>query len=95
MAVKSEAVERAHFQGGMDLGVVTFLDPVGELAVEDFEAGEIKLAAEELIAHGAEEAFDFSFGSAIAHGGVVEEDAETCGDLTNLPPGFAFVLPCL
>ena len=30
---KGEAVQRAHAQDGVDVGIVVFLDPVGELAV--------------------------------------------------------------
>ena len=33
-AVQREAVQRGHAEDGMDLGVVVFLDPLGELAVE-------------------------------------------------------------
>ena len=33
-AIQGEAVERTHAEDGMNLGVVLFLDPVGELAVE-------------------------------------------------------------
>lgn len=37
-----------------------------------------------MVTNGAEEAFDFSFGSAIAHGGVDEDGAEASADLGEL-----------
>jgi hypothetical protein len=51
-------------------GVVVAFDPVGELAVEGFEGGEVELVDEELIADAAEEAFDLALGRGIADGGV-------------------------
>ena len=55
----------------MNLGVVVFLDPVGELAVERFQRTQVQFAGQELVAHGAEKSFDLSFGRAVAHGRVV------------------------
>jgi len=51
-------------------GVVVVLDPVGELAVEGFERGEVELFDEELVADAAEEAFDFPLGGGVADGGM-------------------------
>ena len=61
-------------------GVVVVFDPVGELAVEGFERGEVELADEELIADAAEEAFDLSLGGGVADGGVAEDAADAGAD---------------
>ena len=57
----------------MKLRIVVLLDPLGELAVERVERGQIERAGEELVAHGAEETLDFAFGRAVAHRCVVQE----------------------
>jgi hypothetical protein len=41
-------------------GVIVVFAPVGELAVEGFEAREVELFDEELVADAAEEAFDLA-----------------------------------
>ncbi|MFM1945066.1 MAG: hypothetical protein RI897_4048 [Verrucomicrobiota bacterium] len=82
-AIQCETVQRCHFQNGMLLCVVVFLDPVGELTVEGFERTEVQRAGEELVADGAEEAFDFSLGRAVAHGGVMEQAADAGADLDD------------
>lgn len=75
--VESEAVEGLHAEGAVLALVVDVLDPVEEPGVELLERpGVGEVAHEELVAHGAEEALDFSFGSAVAHGGVNELDTE-------------------
>ena len=61
-------------------GVVVVLDPVGELAVEGFERGEVRVAGQELIADSAEKSFDFSLGRGIANGGVTQEAADAGAD---------------
>src|ERR1019366_657785 len=48
--------------------------------VEDFERREIELANEKLIAHAAEEAFDFSLGGGIADGSMPEDAADAGAD---------------
>jgi hypothetical protein len=69
------------------LGVVVFLGPLVELAVERLEAGEVELATEELVAHGAEEALDLALGGAVAHGRVEEQAADAGADLDQLLAG--------
>src|SRR5687767_6400396 len=71
----------------MFLGVVVFLDPVSELAVERVEAGQIQGTGEELLAHRAKKSFDFYFGRSIAHGSVMEEAAEAGADLDDFLGG--------
>jgi hypothetical protein len=46
----------------MNLGVILFLDPMGELAVERVQGTQIQFAGQELVASGAKEAFYFSLG---------------------------------
>ena len=65
-------------------GVVVVFDPVGELAVEGFEGGEVELLDEELVADAAEEAFDFSLGGGVADGGVAEDAADAGADEGDL-----------
>jgi hypothetical protein len=63
-------------------------DPVGELAVEDVEGAEIEPLDEELIADAAKEAFDFSLGGGIAHGGVPENATDAGADEGDLLGGI-------
>ena len=86
-AVEGEAVDRLHAEDGVELGVVVFLDPVRELAVEGFEAGEVELAAKELIADGAEKALDFSLGGGVADRRVGEEAADAGADVGDFLGG--------
>ena len=72
MAVQGEAVQRAHAQDGMDVGIVVFLDPVGELAVERFETRKVQLEAEELFAHTAKKSLHLSLRRSIPYRGVGE-----------------------
>ena len=68
--------------------VISVLYPAGELAVEfakRVDGGEV--ADEELFAHGAEEAFDFSLGGTVAHGRVDEHGAEAGADGGELGGG--------
>ena len=41
-AIEGEAIQRRHFQDGMFLCVVMFLDPVDELTVEHVERAEVE-----------------------------------------------------
>lgn len=83
--IKSEAVDGFHAEGGVLTIVVSCFDPSGERVVELLQIADVaEIAHKELIAHGAEEAFDFSFGSTVAHGCVDENDAESCTDETEL-----------
>ena len=67
------AIQRRHLQDRMFLGMVVFLDPVSELAVERLEAGQIQGARKELLADGAKKSFDFSLGRSVPHGGMGQE----------------------
>ncbi len=87
VAVQSEAVQRRHSQHRMHGGVVLFLHPVSELAVEQLQADQVEFEREELVAHGPEEPFDFSFGGAITHGGVGQKTADA-GDLDDFLGGI-------
>lgn len=61
----------------MFAGVVGGFDPVGELVVELLKVVDLaEVADEELIADGAEEAFDFAFGGTVSNGCVDEDGAE-------------------
>ncbi len=68
----------------MVAGVVVAFDPVGELAVEGFEGGEVELSDEELIADAAEKAFDFALGGSVADGGVSQDAADAGADQGDL-----------
>ncbi len=86
--IEAEAVEGFHAVGAVLTEVIGVFDPAGELVVEFFEGGDVgEVAAEELVTHGAEEAFDFAFGGSIAHGGVEEDGAEAGADLAELLGG--------
>lgn len=75
--VEAEAVDGFHAEGGVFAGVVGGFDPVGELMVELFKVVDLaEVADEELIADGAEEAFDFAFGGTVSNGCVDEDGAE-------------------
>ena len=87
LAIQGEAVQRTHAEDGMDLGVVLFLDPVGELAVERVQRTQVQIAGEELVAHGAEKSFDFSFGRAVAHRRVMQQAADAGADLDDFLGG--------
>ena len=82
--VDAEAVDGLHADGVVRGGVVVVFDPVGELAVEGFEGGEVELADEELIAAAAEESFDFALGGGIADGGVAQDAADAGADQGDL-----------
>ncbi len=64
----------------MGHGVVVVFDPVGELAVEGFERGEVELLDQELIADAAEKSFDFSFRRGIANRRVPQNAADAGAD---------------
>ena len=78
--VDAEAVDGLHADGVVRHGVVVVFDPVGELAVEGFERGEVELSDEELVADAAEEAFDFALGGGVADGGVAQDAADAGAD---------------
>ena len=82
--VDAEAVDGLHADGVVWAGVVVVFDPVGELAVEGFERGEVELADEELIADASEEAFDLSLGGGVADGGVAQDAADAGADEGDL-----------
>jgi hypothetical protein len=71
----------------VDGGVVVVFDPVGELAVEGVEGGEVELLEQEAVADAAEEALDLALGGAVAHGGVAEQGADAGADLVDLRGG--------
>ena len=71
----------------MNLGVVMFLDPLGELAVEGVQRTQVQVAGQELVAHRAEKSFDFSLGRAIPHRRVVEQAADAGADLDDFLGG--------
>jgi len=82
--VEAEAVEGAHAEGAVFAAVVGVFDPAGEVFVEFLEAGDVvEVLVEVLVADGAEEAFDFSFGGSVTHGGVDEDGAEAGADLVE------------
>jgi len=56
--------------------------PVGELAVEGFEGGEVERFDEELVADSAEEAFDFALGGGVADSGVAQTEGNWTGNFT-------------
>ncbi len=74
--VDAEAVDGFHAEGVVGHGVVVVFDPVGELAVEGFERGEVELLDQELIADAAEKSFDFSFRRGIANRRVPQNAAD-------------------
>ena len=78
--VDAEAVDRLHADGVVRHGVVVVFDPVGELAVEGFERGEVEVLDEELIADAAEKAFDFALGGGVADGGMAQDAADAGAD---------------
>ena len=86
-AIKGKAVERGHPKSGVNLRIVIFFRPVGELAVEDVEGCEVQIACEELVANGAEKSFDLPFGCAVAYGRVVEQAANAGADLQDFLRG--------
>lgn len=87
-AIQGKTVQRCHLEDGMFLGVVLFLDPVSELAVESVERTQIERAGKELITNGSEEALDFTFGGTVSHRGVMEETANACADLNDFLRGI-------
>ena len=82
--VDAEAIDGFHADGVVLGGVVVAFDPLGELAVEVFEGGEVELLDEELVADAAEEAFDLSLGGSVADGGVPEDTADAGADEGDL-----------
>ena len=82
--VDAEAVDGLHADGVVRHGVVVVFDPVGELAVEGFEGGEVELFDEELVADAAEEAFDFALGGGVADGGMAQDAADAGADEGDL-----------
>ena len=78
--VDAEAVDGLHAEGVVRQGVVVVFDPVGELAVEGFQRGEVELADEELVADAAEKSFDLPLGGGVADGGVAQEAADAGAD---------------
>ncbi len=82
--VDAEAVDGLHADGVVRRGVVVVFHPLGELAIEGLERGEVELANEELIAHPAEEAFDFSLGGGVADRGVSQDAADAGADEGDL-----------
>ena len=82
--VDAEAIDRLHADGIVRHGVVVVFDPIGELAVESFERGEVELFDEELVADAAKKALDFSFGGGVANGGMAENAADAGADENDL-----------
>lgn len=81
MEVETEAIDGFHAKGGVFACVVGGFDPLGKCEVEFIKMVDVtEVAHEELIAHGAKEAFDFAFGSAVSDGGVDEDGAEARTD---------------
>lgn len=79
--IEAEAVDGLHAEGGVEALVIGVFEPAGELGVELLEAADVaEVADEELVANGAEEAFDFAFGGTVAHGGVDEHGADALAD---------------
>ena len=79
--IEPEAVDGFHAEGGVLTFVIGGLNPLAELGVELLEIADVaQVTHEELVAHGAEEAFYFSLGSSIAHGCVDEDGAEARAD---------------
>ena len=78
--IDAEAVDGFHAEGVVRGGVVVAFDPVGELAIEYFERGEVELFDEELIANSAEEAFDFPLGGGVSDSGIPEDAADAGAD---------------
>ncbi len=61
----------------MYAAVIGVLDPAGELVVELLQALDVaEIADEELVPHGAEEAFDFAFGGTVPDRRVDQHGAE-------------------
>jgi len=88
--VEAEAVNRTHAECAVVAEVVGVFDPVGEVHVEFFETGDvIEVLDEVLIPDGAEEAFDFTFGSPVPDGSVDKDGAEAG---TNLAEFFGGVI---
>lgn len=83
--IELEAVDGFHAKGGVFPGVIGVFDPAVEEVIEFFQGADVvEILGEELIAHGAKEAFDFAFGGSIAHGGVDEDGAEAGANLGEL-----------
>src|SRR5262249_20850271 len=78
--VQAEAINGLHADGVVGGGVVVLFDPVTELAVEGFEAGQIEGADQELIADAAEEAVGLALGGGVADGGVPKDAADAGAD---------------
>src|ERR1035437_2221697 len=87
ITVQGEAIQGTHAQNGMDLGVVLLLGPMGELAVEGFEGGEVQLEAEELFPHAAKKPLHLSLGRAVAHRRVGQQAADASADLDDFLGG--------
>ena len=83
VAIQSKTVQRGHFQDGMFLGVILFLGPLGELAVERFQRSQIQGAGQKLLAHTAKKALDFSLGGSIPDGRVMQEAANPGANLDD------------
>lgn len=83
--VELEAVDGLHAKGGVLPGMIGVFDPAVEEVVEFFQGADVvEILGKELVAHGAEEAFDFTFGGSIPHGGVDEDGAEAGANLGEL-----------
>ena len=67
--IKAEAVDGFHAEGGVDAVVIGGFEPFNEGGVEVAQGVDVgEVAGEELVAHGAEEAFDLAFGGRRARG---------------------------
>lgn len=76
MEIKTEAVDGFHAESCVLTAMIGRFDPLGELLVELIEAADVaEIAHQELIAHGAKESFDFSFGCTVSNGSVNEHCA--------------------
>ena len=87
--VQTESVDGFHAEGGMFAGVIGVFDPAGKFVVELPDAVEMaEVAHEELVAHGAEEAFDLAFGGTVSNGSVDQHGAEAGADDAELFGGI-------
>ena len=83
--IEFEAVDGLHPKGGVVAGVIGVFDPTIEEIVEFFQGADVvEISGEELVADGAEEAFDFALCCSVAHGSMDEDGAESGADLGEL-----------
>src|SRR5258708_24434169 len=88
VAVQGKAVQRAHAQHGMKVGIVVLLDPMRELAIEGVEARKVQLPAKELLTDPAKKSLHFSLRRSISYPGVGQEAADPSADLDDFLGGI-------